>query len=62
MNGAAFLSHYEALPGSVKDNCKVVVLTSSNDSRDKEKMKQNKNVIKYINKPLSEADLTGIKK
>ena len=57
MNGTAFLNHYEALPSQVKDNCKVIVLTSSNDYRDEENMKQNKNVLKYISKPLSEEDL-----
>ena len=57
MNGTAFLSHYEALPEHVTDNCKLVVLTSSNDHRDEASIKQNKHVVKYIQKPLSEEDL-----
>jgi len=60
MNGTTFMNHFENLPENVKDGSKIIILSSSNDYRDKERFKNNKYVLKYLTKPLSEENLNLI--
>src|SRR3954453_14410584 len=52
MDGFEFLDKYEKLPSSVHEHCTVIMLSSSADPRDRERIKNNPFVKKFINKPL----------
>lgn len=52
MNGFEFLEAYEQLPQSNRTSLVVVMLTSSNDERDKERAFQSPMVRGYVNKPI----------
>src|SRR3954464_9136713 len=52
MDGFEFLDKYEKLPSSVHEHCTVIMLSSSADPRDHERIKNNPFVKKFINKPL----------
>ncbi len=60
MNGFEFLDAYKTLPENVKNNCIIVMLTSSLDPEDKDKANDNPYVYGFINKPLNEARLNDI--
>ena len=60
MDGFDFLEEYVKLNKIVINNCKVVILTSSIDTDDFNRVKKNKLVKKFINKPLSEKSLKEI--
>lgn len=53
MNGFEFLDVYETLPDVIRKTCIIVMLTSSADPKDIERVKGNKYVCGYINKPFS---------
>lgn len=53
MDGFQFLEEFEKLSDNVKNNCGVVMLTSSINPQDLNKAKKSAYVKKYINKPLS---------
>jgi len=50
MNGFEFLDQYEKLPSFVHEHCTVIMLSSSADPRDHERIKNNPFVKKFINK------------
>jgi len=52
MDGFEFLTEFNQLPEFVKSRCKIVVVTSSESKDDKHQALMNKNVIRYIIKPL----------
>jgi CheY-like chemotaxis protein len=52
MDGFGFLAEYEKLPESVKANCVVMMLSTSLNPEDHEKVKENKYVSRFLNKPL----------
>lgn len=52
MDGFEFLAAFNALPEFVKSKCKIIVVTSSPNKEDRHKALMNKNVIRYITKPL----------
>ena len=52
MDGFGFLEEYEKLPDSVKAHCVVMMLSTSLNPEDHEKVKENKYVSKFLNKPL----------
>ncbi|MFT7401849.1 MAG: CheY-like chemotaxis protein [Hydrogenophaga sp.] len=52
MNGFEFLEAYEQLPQGNRTSLVVVMLTSSNDERDKERAFQSPMVRDYVNKPI----------
>lgn len=54
MDGFQFLEEFEKLSDDIKQNCKVIMLTSSLSPVDLSKAKKNPYVKKYINKPLSQ--------
>jgi CheY-like chemotaxis protein len=45
------------LPEKIRTNSRIVVLTSSNSSKDREQVFENKNVIHFITKPLKQSDI-----
>ncbi|HTJ51141.1 MAG TPA: response regulator [Cyclobacteriaceae bacterium] len=53
MSGWEFLDSFDEFSDSTKKQFRIYLLSSSVDDRDKEKAKQNKNVIDYLSKPLS---------
>lgn len=61
VDGFVFLYEFEKFNSSLKDKCKVVILSSSDNKRDIDKIVNNENVIKFITKPLTENALEEIK-
>lgn len=62
VDGFVFLYEFEKFSELVKNKCKVIILSSSDNKRDIDKIVNNENVIKFITKPLTEAALQDIKK
>ncbi len=60
MDGFQFLDEFDKLSDIVKNNCKVIMLTSSLNPQDMSKAKKNKYVLKYLNKPLTQDSLKKI--
>jgi CheY-like chemotaxis protein len=63
MDGFGFLVEFDVLAkehGNIKEDCKVIVLSSSISPIDIDKASTNPYVYKYINKPLSEKYLSAI--
>lgn len=60
MDGFQFLDEFDRLSDVIKENCKVVMLTSSLNPQDMNKAKKNKYVLKYLNKPLNQDNLKKI--
>ena len=52
--GWDFLDNFEKLDDEIKKQIKVYILSSSIDANDKQRATENKNVVDYIEKPLSE--------
>ena len=61
MYGFDFLDRYEKLPGQVKKNCIIMMLTTSLDSSDKKAASENKYVSMFLNKPLNKEKLEMVK-
>ena len=61
VDGFVFLYEFEKFSEKVKDKCKVIILSSSDNKRDIDKIVNNENVIKFITKPLTETALEEIK-
>ena len=53
-SGWDFLDNFEKLDDKIKRQIKIYILSSSIDVNDKHRAKENKNVVDYIEKPLSE--------
>jgi len=53
-SGWDFLDNFEKLDDKIKEQFKVYLLSSSIDVNDKHRARENKNVMDYIEKPLSE--------
>ena len=53
MDGWEFLDRFGKLDAAIRDRITVYVLSSSEDNRDINKAKQNKNVSEYVSKPLT---------
>lgn len=62
VDGFTFLKSFESLPDHVRNNSKIVVLTSSNSSKDRELAFQNRNVIHFITKPLKQSDIEQLQR
>ena len=54
MDGFMFLYEFENLPTAVQQKCQVIILSSSDNKRDIDKIINNKSVIQYITKPLTQ--------
>jgi len=60
IDGFRFLYEFSKLPEDTRSRIKIVVLTSSNNARDKEKVAANPYVLEYVSKPLNEQKLQRI--
>ena len=60
MDGFEFLTAYEQLPESVKNNTRIIMLSSTLDPFDIQKARSNKYVKTVLNKPLPVSDLVNI--
>lgn len=61
VDGFVFLYEFEKFEHQIKDKCKVVILSSSDNKRDIDKIVNNDHVIKFITKPLTEIALEEVK-
>lgn len=61
-DGFSFLKTFMDLPEKVISKSRIVVLTSSNNMKDRDLVFEHKNVIQYITKPLKQADIEDLKK
>jgi len=61
VDGFMFLYEFENLEASVREKCKVVILSSSDNQRDINRLINNEHVIKYVTKPLTQVALDEIK-
>lgn len=61
VDGFVFLYEFEKFTELVKNKCKVIILSSSDNKRDIDKIVNNNHVIKFITKPLTEVALEEIK-
>ena len=53
MNGFEFLNKYSNLPNALKDNCNIIVISSSLDTGDSDKIKNSPLVLDLIDKPFN---------
>ena len=60
MDGFQFLDEFNKLSEETRKKCKVVMLTSSINPQDVNKSKKYSYVKKYINKPLTQANLANL--
>jgi CheY-like chemotaxis protein len=61
VDGFVFLYEFEKFNEIVRNKCKVIILSSSDNKRDIDKIVNNDHVIKFITKPLTETALKEIK-
>ena len=61
VDGFVFLYEFEKFTELVRTRCKVIILSSSDNKRDIDKIVNNNYVIKFITKPLTEMTLDEIK-
>ena len=57
MNGFGFIQAFDGLPESVREKCKIMVLSSSYHSKDIKRMTSHPSVLEFITKPLSQSIL-----
>lgn len=57
MDGFQFLEHFSKLPPECIDHVRIVILTSSLDAEDKEKVFQYNPVVGFLNKPLNKKSI-----
>ncbi|MBS3915837.1 MAG: response regulator [Bacteroidetes bacterium] len=53
MSGWDFLRGFDALPDTAKQSIRIYMLSSSIDSRDEDRAKDNPSIVEFISKPLS---------
>ena len=61
VDGFVFLYEYEKFSNLIKDKCRVIILSSSDNKRDIDKIINNDFVIKFVTKPLTEKTLEEIR-
>ena len=61
VDGFVFLYEFDKFSELVKNKCKIIILSSSDNKRDIDKIVNNNHVIKFITKPLTEVALDEIK-
>jgi two-component system, NarL family, nitrate/nitrite response regulator NarL len=62
VDGFTFLKNFEKLPQKIVSHSKIVVLTSSNSTKDRQQAFENKNVIQFITKPLKQSDIEELQR
>lgn len=60
MDGFDFLQIFDRFPETIKNNCKIFMLSSSIDPDDIRKAQKSKYVVDFIEKPLSEENINRI--
>jgi CheY-like chemotaxis protein len=60
-DGFAFLKIFGELPQAVRSKSRIVVLTSSNNLKDREEAFSYDNVIQFITKPLKQKDIEELR-
>ena len=60
MDGFGYLAAYDNCHKTIKDHCKIVVLTSSAHPKDLKNMMKDPYVVRFISKPLTPDDLTAV--
>ena len=61
VDGFVFLYEFEKFNELVRRKCKVIILSSSDNKRDIDKIVNNDHVIKFITKPLTESSLEEVR-
>ena len=61
VDGFVFLYEFDKFNETLKEKCKVIILSSSDNKRDIDKIINNNHVIKFITKPLTENSLSEIR-
>jgi CheY-like chemotaxis protein len=61
VDGFVFLYEFEKFPDNIKKKCKVIILSSSDNKRDIDKIVNNNYVIKFITKPLTDEVLKEVR-
>ena len=59
-SGWDFLDNFENLEDEIKRQIKIYIISSSIDISDKHRARENKNVVDYIEKPLSEKTVSSM--
>jgi len=60
VDGFVFLFEFERFSDTLKNKCKIAILSSSDNKRDIERIVDNDYVVKYITKPLTQEALVEI--
>ena len=60
IDGFGFLEEYEKLPDTVKQNCIIMMLTTSLNPSDHERAKNNQYVNRFLNKPLDKDKIESL--
>ena len=60
IDGFGFLEEYEKLPDSVKQNCIIMMLTTSLNPTDHERAANNRYVNRFLNKPLDKEKIDSL--
>ena len=61
VDGFVFLYEYDKFSDEVKQKCRIIILSSSDNRRDIDKIIDNDYVIKFITKPLTEEALDEVR-
>ncbi|ELR73209.1 two-component response regulator [Fulvivirga imtechensis AK7] len=61
IDGFRFLYEFSKFPEKIKKKSSIVILTSSDNLRDKEKVKVNVDVIQFLSKPLNDQKVDKIR-
>ncbi len=61
VDGFVFLYEFEKFSAALKEKCKVIILSSSDNKRDIDKIVNNDHVVKFITKPLAEESLEEVR-
>jgi CheY-like chemotaxis protein len=60
MDGFRFLKEYAKFPESMKKQCSIIMITSSEDKKDRERARYNPLIKNYLLKPLSDYKIEDI--
>ena len=61
LDGFSFLNLFDQLPEKIKNQTRIVVLTSSNSVTDREHVFLYKNVVQMITKPIKQSDVDALR-
>jgi CheY-like chemotaxis protein len=61
MDGFQFLEEFDKLADATKEQCKIIMLTSSINPKDVNRTKNYEYVKDYLNKPLTQENLANLK-